>query len=451
MKKYIALFTAVSITALTPLTVAADTIDTKINESTNKITELKNQKSAAERELQQLDSEISHLENEISQVLAEKVKLEKEINTLREEIAQLEAAIEKRTERIKDQARSAQVSDVGSSLINAVFEADNISDAVTASLAYMKVLNVNKEIVEDQKRDQEALEQKESEMEKKLELVNQKQAELNRKQESLTEKRYDQAILAKEVAASLTKEESKKAALLKEKEEAEARKREAERLEKERREKEAKARAEAEKQAAALAAKQAKAAEEAAEKAQISQSVEGQTSSKETQPTEKIETFSTNETDADTVSKEVTEVQTESKPAPSTGNGYQSPLSSLVVTSPFGPRVDPTGTAGTYHDGIDFAGSMNQSVFAAKGGSVVMTGFDGSAGNYVIIKHDDGMYTYYLHLNQGLVSAGQSVSSGTVIGLMGTTGNSTGVHLHFGMASTPYWSGFVNPASYLGL
>ena len=42
-------------------------------------------------------------------------------------------------------------------------------------------------------------------------------------------------------------------------------------------------------------------------------------------------------------------------PRPSTGNGYQSPLSSLVVTSPFGPRVDPTGTAGTYHDGIDFA------------------------------------------------------------------------------------------------
>lgn len=434
MKKYIALFTAVSITALTPLTVAADNIDTKINESTNKITELKNQKSAVERELQQLDSEISRLENEISQVLAEKVKLEKEINILREEIAQLEAAIEKRTERIKDQARSAQVSDVGSSLINAVFEADNISDAVTASLAYMKVLNVNKEIVEDQKRDQEALEQKESEIEEKIETVSQKQAELNRKQESLTEKRYDQAILAKEVAASLTNEESKKATLLKEKEEAEARKREAERLERERQAKEAQARAEAEKQAAALAEQQAQAQKQtsvAPETTPVSNNtvVESASQSKQAAP-------------------ESTPAQS---PAPSMGNGYQSPLSSLVITSPFGSRVDPTGTAGTYHDGVDFAGSMNQSVFAARGGSVVMTGFDGSAGNYVIIKHDNGMYTYYLHLNQIMASSGQSVSAGTVIGLMGTTGNSTGVHLHFGMASTPYWSGFVNPAPYLGL
>lgn len=436
MKKYIALFTAVSITALTPLTVAADSIDTKINESTNKITELKNQKSAAERELQQLDSEISHLENEISQVLAEKVKLEKEINTLREEIAQLEAAIEKRTERIKDQARSAQVSDVGSSLINAVFEADNISDAVTASLAYMKVLNVNKEIVEDQKRDQEALEQKEAEIEEKIETVSQKQAELNRKQESLTEKRYDQAILAKEVAASLTNEESKKAVLLKEKEEAEARKREAERLERERQAKEAQARAEAEKQAAALAAQQAQA------QAQKQTSV-----APETTPVSNNTVVES----APQLKPAAPESTPAPSPAPSTGNGYQSPLSSLVVTSPFGPRVDPTGTAGTYHDGIDFAGSMNQSVFAARGGSVVMTGFDGSAGNYVIIKHDNGMYTYYLHLNQIMASSGQSVSAGTVIGLMGTTGNSTGVHLHFGMASTPYWSGFVNPAPYLGL
>jgi len=81
----------------------------------------------------------------------------------------------------------------------------------------------------------------------------------------------------------------------------------------------------------------------------------------------------------------------------------------------------------------------------------VTTGSHPSAGNYIIVKHDNGFYSYYLHLNQILVKSGDNVALGQVIGKMGTTGNSTGVHLHFGLAKTPNWQGFVDPAYALRL
>ena len=136
---------------------------------------------------------------------------------------------------------------------------------------------------------------------------------------------------------------------------------------------------------------------------------------------------------------------------PTTGSGWASPLSgALIVTSPFGYRQDPNGVSGNGHDGIDLAGSHGTPILAAKSGTVAQSGFDPSAGNYIIIDHGDGYYSYYMHMSSLIAGAGQSVSTGQTIGLMGTTGNSTGVHLHFGVA-TGIWSGFVNPAPLLGI
>lgn len=132
--------------------------------------------------------------------------------------------------------------------------------------------------------------------------------------------------------------------------------------------------------------------------------------------------------------------------------GFASPLETpLVVSSGFGSRKDPNGKSGTQHDGIDLPGSLNQKVMAARAGQVVTTGSHPSAGNFIIVKHDNGYYSYYLHLNEILVKAGDKVILGQTIGKMGTTGNSTGVHLHFGLAKTPNWQGFVDPAYALKL
>lgn len=144
------------------------------------------------------------------------------------------------------------------------------------------------------------------------------------------------------------------------------------------------------------------------------------------------------------------EEKQQAKQAQTQATGFASPLATnLVVSSGFGHREDPNGVSGTQHDGIDLVGQLDQSVFAARDGKVVMTGTDKSAGNYIIIQHDNGFYSYYLHLNHILVKTNDSVLVGQEVGKMGTTGNSTGVHLHFGLAHTANWKEFVDPAPYL--
>ena len=85
-------------------------------------------------------------------------------------------------------------------------------------------------------------------------------------------------------------------------------------------------------------------------------------------------------------------------------------------------------------------------IYAAAAGTVTSAGYSGKAGNLIIINHGNGLLTYYMHCNTIFVSAGQKVSKGQNIGQVGTTGNSTGPHLHFQVMNngTP-----VNPMNYL--
>ncbi|QCI87382.1 M23 family metallopeptidase [Vagococcus zengguangii] len=130
--------------------------------------------------------------------------------------------------------------------------------------------------------------------------------------------------------------------------------------------------------------------------------------------------------------------------------GYAHPLNmpGAPVSSEFGYRQDPTGMSGTQHDGIDLAVASGTPVYAVKSGTVVEAGFHYSAGNYVIIKHQNGQYTYYFHLSSINTYTGQQVGQLTHIGNVGTTGYSTGSHLHFGISSA-LWSGFENPRNYV--
>ena len=157
-----------------------------------------------------------------------------------------------------------------------------------------------------------------------------------------------------------------------------------------------------------------------------------------------------------TVAKKLTQKQTivtdlEAKIKEKNKFHFDSPLEgSLNISSGYGSREDPTGSSGTQHEGIDFTGHSGQKVMAARDGVVVEAQFGPTQGNCVIIKHDNGYYTYYMHLNSISVHAGQEVTAGQQVGTMGTTGSSTGVHLHFGM-STSVWSNYVNPTKFLGL
>ncbi|WP_053228454.1 peptidoglycan DD-metalloendopeptidase family protein [Spirochaeta cellobiosiphila] len=102
-----------------------------------------------------------------------------------------------------------------------------------------------------------------------------------------------------------------------------------------------------------------------------------------------------------------------------------------VVTSPFGYRNDPFTGLRRFHNGLDIAGPLGTPIKAALDGTVVTVGYHSSYGNYIVINHQKGYQTLYGHLQKALVKKGQRVMQGDQIGLMGSTGYSTGSHLHF--------------------
>ncbi|MFI9758975.1 transglycosylase family protein [Streptomyces sp. NPDC051963] len=102
-----------------------------------------------------------------------------------------------------------------------------------------------------------------------------------------------------------------------------------------------------------------------------------------------------------------------------------------------------------YHTGVDFAVATGTSVKAVAQGRVVNAGWEGSFGYQVVIRHDDGRYTQYAHLSAISVKSGQSVGVGQRIGRSGSTGNSTGPHLHFEVRTGPGFGSDIDPVAYL--
>ena len=115
-------------------------------------------------------------------------------------------------------------------------------------------------------------------------------------------------------------------------------------------------------------------------------------------------------------------------------------------SSPFGWREDPIAHVRSFHTGTDMACPTGTPILASMSGKVITTGVNRVYGNYVIIDHGNGYQTLYAHMSKIIAQKGQWVSQGTRIGLVGSTGYSTGPHLHF----TVYKNGkMVNPLSVL--
>jgi len=101
------------------------------------------------------------------------------------------------------------------------------------------------------------------------------------------------------------------------------------------------------------------------------------------------------------------------------------------VTSNFGWRVHPITGAKDYHTGIDIGVATGTEIRAAKDGTVTTSGYSGDYGYLIAVSHGDGLVTKYAHCDTLLASVGQEVKAGDVIAKVGSTGNSTGPHLHF--------------------
>lgn len=116
------------------------------------------------------------------------------------------------------------------------------------------------------------------------------------------------------------------------------------------------------------------------------------------------------------------------------------------ISSAFGDRSSPTEGASTNHKGIDIPAPSGSSIVAAADGKVVISTYSYSAGNYIMIDHGGGLTTVYMHCSQLLVKEGETVKQGQTIAKVGSTGYSTGPHLHFGVRSG---GSYVNPSGYV--
>lgn len=152
------------------------------------------------------------------------------------------------------------------------------------------------------------------------------------------------------------------------------------------------------------------------------------------------------------------------KPTPpdvSTGNGgtagdpnyvagltWLVPISYTHFTSPFGWRIHPVYGDWRFHYGVDLSAPTGTPIVASRAGKVTQASYDSSSGYHVYVNHGDGFVTRYLHMTHYIVSPGQYVNAGQVIGYCGSTGASTGPHLHFSV----YYNGqAVNPANYINI
>ena len=126
--------------------------------------------------------------------------------------------------------------------------------------------------------------------------------------------------------------------------------------------------------------------------------------------------------------------------------GWGRPCTWRRLTSPYGYRTHPTTGQWKFHNGVDLANSQGTPIYAVRSGKVTVATYGGTYGYYVTINHGDGYSSLYAHMTHYVVSKGDTVSKGQLIGYMGSTGRSTGPHLHF---SIFYNGSSVNPMNYI--
>ena len=139
------------------------------------------------------------------------------------------------------------------------------------------------------------------------------------------------------------------------------------------------------------------------------------------------------------------ELKKQQTPPNSTGSYIWPCPSSKAVSSGYGNRTIDLYGYQKFHAGIDIAAGMGNNIIAADGGTVIVSGYDGGYGNYIMINHGEGRVSLYAHMSSRAVSVGTNVTKGQVIGYVGSTGNSTGPHLHFEVRVN---GGTVNPLKY---
>ncbi len=378
----------------------------------NEIDQAKDAKSNLEKKKQETELRISELEKEKDDILKYIEKLDKELTKLNDEIDSLNADIKETGVSLKkaktelEAAKAVEEEQYGvmkkriqymyengeTNYIEIIMKSDNLSDVLNQVEYMSKITEFDNNLLDKYKK----LKQDVADKEKKLE---DKVAELKALKEELT---YEQDTV-KKLASDKNKELVKYEASIDE--------------------------------ARSLSAKYSSKLEE--QEILIEGLLEAERKRVEEEERRRQEEAAKNNYSSNNYSQN-NEVKVD---------GFLWPCpSSSRITSSFGAREQPTEGASTSHKGIDIGAPTGSEIVAAAAGSVVTAAYSVSAGNYIMIYHGNGIYTVYMHSSKLLVGAGDEVSQGQTIALVGSTGVSTGSHLHFGVSVN---GTYVNPLNYV--
>lgn len=388
---------------------AIDTNNSTIESITEQIKELNNK-------VQETNDNIARVEAEIAQTTTE-------IEALQASILELEKKIKERDILLRDRVRSMQLTGGNVNYLDVLLGANSFSDFIDRISAVTTLVDADKKIMQQQAEDQEKLEKEKALVEVKLAEQEDNKKELQDLKNSLESQKKEKDSLVGEL-------EKKQQKLNAEKEDLEHLFNETNEMSQE-----VEAEIVAEQKRIEAAARAA-----AAEKKRLEQAAAAKSQSSAS---------SNSSSSASLGGSSVT------GPAPSVSSGTWTRPASGRLTSPFGWRTHPIHGTQRQHRGMDIANSVGTTIVAAGDGVVSRAQWHNSYGNHIMITHivnGQVFTTVYAHLSSLGASAGQTVSKGQVIGKMGSTGDSTGSHLHFEM-HVGYYSGkgpsAVNPMSYV--
>lgn len=383
---------AVTQSEINALQAKRDQIRAQQVEQQNQIDGLRNEKAGVLEQKAALDQEANLTQEEIN-VVQEQIELYADL--IVEKKAELEEAKAEEAEQSElFRVRMREMEEGGKlSFIVVLLESRSISDLLTRIDMISEIMSYDKALEKALMDARAKVEEAEKALEDAKAEQEAKKGELEARKADLMAQVAEAEALVKSLEADI---EAYKAAY----DETEAAKQELQR------QIDAKvAQMEAERRAAEEAAR--KAAEEAAR--QQAQQQQQQQTTQPTQPTQPT------------------------TPTYTTGSGSMIwPCPSChTITSYFGWRIHPITGVNKYHSGVDIGASYGATVIAADSGTVITAGWVSGYGNCIVISHGNGVSTLYGHLSSIAVSSGQSVSQGQTIGYVGSTGNSTGPHLHW--------------------
>ena len=373
----------------------------EINAISNHLNGVLDQKARLDGEIETIAGEIEALDAQIGDLEARIAETEKELEETRQKEEDQTVLFRERVRSMEEQGRRGY--------LTVLFRANSVSDLLSRLDFVSEVMAADQKVIDDLKALQIEIAEKEAELEAEKTSVEAARSERMDKQAELNEQREAANALIRNLQAERADMEDSLDDLSAEEEAVQA---EIQRLSRQLAEEEEAAR-QAAIEEARRKAEAARRAEEAARAAAV-ESMRRDTAS-----------------DADLWYGELD--------APASSGGYAWPVSSRRITSTFGGRASPGGIGSTNHKGIDIGGvGYDSTVRAAKAGK--------SYGNYVVISHGSGNTTLYAHMSKRLVFVGESVGQGDAIGVTGSTGCSTGPHLHFEIAENGVR---VNPLPYL--